>query len=112
MLKIKKIKSTAYHPQSNGALERTHRVLVEYLCCFILEDQSNWDKWLPYATFVFNTTPHATTGFTPMNYYLAENPTSLVYFRKNLPKPSSHATISENYNHRQLYQRITIPTRV
>ena len=24
LLKIKKIKRTAYHPQSNGALERTH----------------------------------------------------------------------------------------
>jgi len=24
LLKIKKIKCTAYHPQSNGALERTH----------------------------------------------------------------------------------------
>jgi len=47
LLKIKKMKCTAYHPQSNGALERTHRVLVEYLRCFILEDQSNWDKWLP-----------------------------------------------------------------
>ena len=58
LLRIKKIKCTAYHPQSNGALERTHRVLVECLRCFILEDQSNWDKWLPYATFVFNTTPH------------------------------------------------------
>jgi transposase InsO family protein len=65
LLKIKKIKCTAYHPQSNGALERTHRVLAEYLQCFILEDQSNWDKWLPYAPFVFNTTPHTATGFTP-----------------------------------------------
>jgi len=36
LLKIKKIKCTAYHPQTNGALERTHRVLVEYLWCFIL----------------------------------------------------------------------------
>ena len=35
ILKIKKIKFTAYHPQTNGALERTHRVLVEYLRCFI-----------------------------------------------------------------------------
>jgi IS30 family transposase len=65
LLRIKKIKCTAYHPPTNGALERTHRVLVEYLRCFILEDQSNWDRWLPYATFVFNTTPHTTTGFTP-----------------------------------------------
>jgi hypothetical protein len=43
LLKIKRIKCTAY---SNGALERTHRVLVEYLKCFVLDDQSNWDKWL------------------------------------------------------------------
>jgi IS30 family transposase len=41
LLKIKKIKCTAYHPQTNGALERTRSVLVEYLRCFILEDQSN-----------------------------------------------------------------------
>jgi len=64
LLKIKKIKRTAYHPESNGAL-RGLRVLVEYLRCFILEDQSNWDKWLPYATFVFNTTPHTAKGFAP-----------------------------------------------
>lgn len=31
LLKIKKIKCSAYRPQSNGALDRTHRVLVEYL---------------------------------------------------------------------------------
>ena len=29
LLKIKKIKCTAYHPQSNGILERYHRLLVE-----------------------------------------------------------------------------------
>jgi hypothetical protein len=43
-------------------------VLVEYLRCFILEDQSNWDKCLPYATFVFNTTPHTATGFTANSF--------------------------------------------
>jgi IS30 family transposase len=41
LLKIKKTKCMAYHPQTNGALERTHRVLAEYLGSFILEDQSN-----------------------------------------------------------------------
>jgi len=74
LLKIKKIKCTAYHPQTNGALERTHRVLVEYLRCFILEDQSNWDRWLPYATFVFNTTPHTATGFTPHELLFGRKP--------------------------------------
>jgi hypothetical protein len=65
LLRIKRIKTSSYHPQTNGTLERTHRVLVEYLCCYILEDQTDWDKWIPYTTFLFNTTPHSSTGFTP-----------------------------------------------
>ena len=73
-LKIKKIKCTAFRPQSNGALERSHRVLVQYLRCFVLEDQSNWYKWLHYATFVFNTTPHTSTGFTPHELLFGRKP--------------------------------------
>jgi len=65
LLRIKRIKTSSYHPQTNGALERTHRVLVELLRCYIVEDQPDGDKWIPYATFVFNTTPHSSTGFTP-----------------------------------------------
>lgn len=86
LLKIKKIKCTAYHPQSNGALERTHRVLVEYLRCFILEDQSNWDKWLFYATFVFNTTPHTATGFTPHELMFGRKPNIPGILQKEAPE--------------------------
>ncbi|KAJ8888052.1 hypothetical protein PR048_007538 [Dryococelus australis] len=28
-------------------------------------DQDNWDKWVPYTVFVFNTTPHSSAGFAP-----------------------------------------------
>ena len=31
LLRIKKINTTAFQPESNGGLERGHRVLVEYL---------------------------------------------------------------------------------
>ena len=60
-----KLISTTYHPQTNGAKERAQRLLVEYLICYILEDKFDWDIWLPYATFVFNTTAHTGTVFTP-----------------------------------------------
>lgn len=33
-MRIHKIKTSAYHPESNGALERTHKVMIEYLRCF------------------------------------------------------------------------------
>ena len=65
LLRIKRIKTSSYHPQTNGALERTHRVLVAYLRCYILEDQTDWDKWILYTTLLFNTIPHSSTGFTP-----------------------------------------------
>jgi len=45
LFKIEKIQTTAYHPESNGALERSHRTLAEYLRHYINEDQSDWDEW-------------------------------------------------------------------
>lgn len=80
LLRIDKIQTTAYHPESNGALERSHRTLAEYLKNFVDEDQSNWDEWLSYAMFTYNTTPHTATGYTPYELVFgrqAELPTSL-----------------------------------
>jgi len=34
ILKLNKLSTTAYHPESNGALERTHKTVTEYLRCF------------------------------------------------------------------------------
>jgi transposase InsO family protein len=86
LLNIKKLKTTADRPQTNGGIERTHRVLVEYLRCFILEDQSDWDKWLPYANFVFNTTPHSSTGFTPHELLFGRRPNIPGILQKETPE--------------------------
>jgi transposase InsO family protein len=65
LLKIEKINTTAYHPQSNGALERSHRTLAEYLRHYVEDKKRNWDEYVPYAMFVYNSTPHTTRGFQP-----------------------------------------------
>lgn len=80
LLKISKLQTTAYHPESNGALERSHRTLAEYLRHYVNDEQNNWDEWLPYAMFTYNTTPHSATRFTPFELMYgrqAEIPTSL-----------------------------------
>jgi hypothetical protein len=74
LLKITRIKTTAYHLQSNRVLERTHGVLVEYLRGYISEDQTNWDQWIPYATSEFNMTPHTSTGFTSHELMFSRKP--------------------------------------
>lgn len=63
LLKIKHVKSTAYHHESLGSIERSHRVLNEYLLNF--SDGYSWHDWVQYFTFSYNTTPHVETGFTP-----------------------------------------------
>lgn len=65
ILETKQTFSTAYHPQSIGALERNHRCLNEYLRCFVNTHQSDWDEWVKYYEFCYNTTPHTEHGFTP-----------------------------------------------
>lgn len=65
LFKIEKINTAAYHPESNGALERTHKTLVTYLRCFCDPKSFNWNTWLPFACFSYNTTPHSITKFTP-----------------------------------------------
>ena len=64
-LKIHKINTSAYHPESNGALERAHKTTLEYLRCFCNPRGTDWDKWLPFASSVYNATPHTMTQFKP-----------------------------------------------
>jgi len=65
LLKINKIKTSPFRPQSNGALEKIHRILAEYLRHYIDKNLNNWDHLLPYAFFVYNTTIHTATNFQP-----------------------------------------------
>jgi len=66
--KIFRIRTTVFHPQSNGSLERSHHALGEYLKQYA-SDQKQWDKWIPYkwslAIFNHNTSVHEVTKHTP-----------------------------------------------
>jgi hypothetical protein len=65
LLRMQKLKTSVYHPESNGSLERSHKVLVEYLRCFSNKLQNDWDQWIPFACFTYNTSPHTVTKFMP-----------------------------------------------
>ena len=62
--RIRQFKTTAYHPQSNGSLERSHHVRKEYLKQFI-ETNAEWDDWIELAMFSYNTSVHEGTKCTP-----------------------------------------------
>lgn len=61
--RITQCRTTAFHPQSNGSIERSHHVLVEYLKHYV--ERNNWDEWLPMAMFSYNTSIHEGTRHAP-----------------------------------------------
>jgi Integrase zinc binding domain len=64
-LKIRQIQSTAYHHESIGALENTHKHAAAFLRSQIANFGGSWSTWLPYWCFAYNTTEHTQTGYTP-----------------------------------------------
>lgn len=64
-LGIDHILCSPYHPESNGALERTHSSIKEFLRFYVDASKDSWDTFLPSAVFSFNNSVHATTNFTP-----------------------------------------------
>jgi len=61
--KISTYKTSAYRPQSNGSIERSHHVLTEYLKQWA--QKHDWDKYITYATKAYNTSVHEGTKYTP-----------------------------------------------
>jgi len=66
--------STAYHPQTNGASERTNQTLEQYLQVFCGTQQNNWHAWLPLAQYTKNSWPSATTKKTPYDLLIGYTP--------------------------------------
>jgi len=74
LLSIKQNISTAYHPQTDGASERTNQTLEQYLRVFCGTQQNNWHTWLPLAQYTKNSWPSATTKKTPFDLLIGYTP--------------------------------------
>jgi hypothetical protein len=101
LFKIRHITTSPYHPQSNGALERSHSTLKDYLKHFINKSQTNWDEFVITAMFSYNTCIHSTTHYTPYELVFA-NKAILPHSITNAP---DFRYSYENY-HQQLKLRL------
>uniref|UniRef100_A0A8C7YMG5 Gypsy retrotransposon integrase-like protein 1 n=1 Tax=Oryzias sinensis TaxID=183150 RepID=A0A8C7YMG5_9TELE len=60
-----KSRTTAYHPQGNGACERFNQTLLRLLSSLGERQQPEWHSKLPALVQAYNNTVHSTTGMTP-----------------------------------------------
>ena len=60
----KLLKSTAFHPQMDGATERANRSIPQILHTVVSNDQRDWSDKCPMVEFTINSSVNATTGYT------------------------------------------------
>ena len=62
---IKQIKTTPYHPSSNGMVERFNGSLKNMLRKLSTDEPDDWDRFIGAALFAYRESPHQSTGFSP-----------------------------------------------
>lgn len=92
-LGITAIKTSPYHPQTDGLVERFNQTLKNMLRKFVSDTGRDSDKWLPFLLFAYREVPQASTGFSPFELlygWWVQGPLDLL--RKSWEAASSNET--------------------
>eukprot|EP00731_Ephydatia_muelleri_P021177 Em0013g904a len=65
MLHIHGIRTTPYHPLTDGLVERFNQTLKAMLRKTAVQEGKDWDLLIPYVLFAYREVPQSSTGFSP-----------------------------------------------
>jgi len=85
---IETVRTTAYHLQTNGQLERYNRTMATQLRHYVADDPSQWDELLPVITMAYNSQQHRSTRIAPFQLVIPRRIPNLTV--SNLPPRIPH----------------------
>ena len=62
---IQKCRTTAYHPQCNGQVERFHQMLFWMIGKLAVDKKAHWEQHLSELIQAYNSTRSTVTGYSP-----------------------------------------------
>ena len=65
LLDIEKSRTTPFHPQCDGLVERMNRTLENMMSVFISEHQRDWDEIIPFLLLAYRSTIQESTNASP-----------------------------------------------
>ena len=81
--------STAYHPETDGQTERTHRTIEQILRAYVHPLQDDWASYLPVAEAAYNNSHHSSINTTPFYANYGFHPTTPASVLTPQPAPPS-----------------------
>ena len=73
ILEIDKLSSSAYHHETLGSIENSHKRLGNFLRTSCGKSP-NWEAWLPFFVYSYNTYQHEATGYSPFELVFSKKP--------------------------------------
>ena len=74
ILGIKRLNTTAYHPQTDGLVERFNRTLTAMLSKVVEKSGKDWDMKSPYVLFAYRTSMQESTKESPFFLMYGRDP--------------------------------------
>nr|XP_040058772.1 uncharacterized protein LOC120834693 isoform X2 [Gasterosteus aculeatus aculeatus] len=97
LLKVSQIRTSVYHPQTDGLVERFNKTLKQMLRKAIDVEGKNWDQLIPFVLFSIREVPQASTGFSPFELLYGRRPRGMLDLAKEAweQQPSAHRSAIE-----------------
>ena len=67
-LGIKQLTSSAYHPESQGALERFHQTLKNMILSYCFDTEKEWDEGIHLLLFAVHESVQESLRFNPFEF--------------------------------------------
>ena len=74
LLGTRKVNTTAYHPQTDGFVERFNRTLTNMLAKTVEKGGRDWDVRLPYVLFAYRSSPQESSRESPFFLLYGRDP--------------------------------------
>jgi len=81
-LHIDQIRTSPYHPQSNGACERFNGTLKVMLKALVEKHPDSWDAAIPWVLFAYREVPVETLGYSPFELMFGRSVVGPLTLRK------------------------------
>jgi transposase InsO family protein len=85
LLKVQKLWTSPYRPQTDGSVERFNRTLNAMMSHYLDREQSNWDSFISLLALAYNSTFNPQIGTSPYSAFLSRVPPRLADWLLHVP---------------------------